>query len=214
MIKGVLFDMDGVLLESEEYITRAGMQMFREKGLEVKFEDFREFTGMGENRFLGGVAQKYGIEFKVDEDKARTYQIYEEMVAGRLKPLEGVNEFIQKCKKLGLKIAVATSADRIKMEINLKEIGIPESEFDATVNALEIRNKKPDPEVFIKAASKLEIPPGNCLVVEDAVSGIKAALSAGCRCLALTTSFSREELSNAHWIANTLNEAPDECLTW
>ncbi len=214
MIKAVLFDMDGVLLESEEYITRAGMQMFREKGTEVKFEDFREFTGMGENRFLGGVAKKYGIEFNVEEDKARTYQIYEEMVAGKLEPLEGVKDFIHKCKKLGLKIAVATSADRIKMEINLKEIGIPEAEFDATVNALEIRNKKPDPEVFIKAASKLKISPVDCLVIEDAVSGVKAALSAGCRCLALTTSFTREDLSDAHWIARNLAEAPEDCLTW
>ena len=60
MIKGVLFDMDGVLLDSEEFITRAGILMFKEKGFEVKESDFKPFTGMGENRFLGGVAEKYG----------------------------------------------------------------------------------------------------------------------------------------------------------
>jgi beta-phosphoglucomutase-like phosphatase (HAD superfamily) len=59
MIRGALFDMDGVLLDSEEYITRAGVMMFREKRFEVKFADFKPFTGMGENRFLGGVAEEF-----------------------------------------------------------------------------------------------------------------------------------------------------------
>ena len=214
MIKAVLFDMDGVLVESEEYITLAGMEMFREKGVEVQFEDFKEFTGMGENRFLGGVAKKHGVDFNVEKDKARTYEIYGELVKGKLEPLNGVREFIDRCRSNNLKIAVATSADRIKMEINLEEMGIPESEFDATINALEVENKKPDPEIFIKAAGKLKQDPANCLVIEDAVSGVEAALEAGCRCLALTTSFTKKELQKAHWIASDLSEAPDDCLNW
>jgi beta-phosphoglucomutase len=84
MIKGVLFDMDGVLLDSEEYIARAGVEMFREKGLVVSSDDFVPFTGMGEDRYLGGVAGKYGFPFDVVRDKARTYEIYKEIVRGRL----------------------------------------------------------------------------------------------------------------------------------
>lgn len=113
-LKAVLFDMDGVLVESEEYIKKAGVEMFREKGYIVDPNDFLEFTGMGENRYLGGVAQKNNIPFDLEKDKSRTYEIYDELVTNKIEALPGVMEFIEKCKLKGLKIAVATSADRKK----------------------------------------------------------------------------------------------------
>ena len=79
-IQAVLFDMDGVLVDSEAYICRAGMAMFAEKGYAVLAEDFLPFTGMGENRYLGGVAEKHQIPFNLEIDKARTYEFYAEMV--------------------------------------------------------------------------------------------------------------------------------------
>ncbi|MFW5820687.1 MAG: HAD family hydrolase, partial [Bacteroidota bacterium] len=176
--------------------------------------DFKEFTGMGENRFLGGVAEKHGIPFDVEKDKARAYEIYADLIKGKLDPLPGVREFIGKCRQHKLKIAVATSADKIKMDLNLREIGFSESDFDATINGLDVEHKKPDPEIFIKAAERLGVNPENCLVAEDAVSGIEAAKRAGCKCLALTTSFSKEDFSQADWISNTLADAPEECLEW
>ena len=118
MIKAVLLDMDGVILDSEKYITMAAMSMFREKGYIVKAIDFLEFTGMGENRFLGGVAEKYGIEFELEKDKARCYEIYEDLVHSKLKSLPGVESFIKKCREKELRIAVASSSDRKKIEIN------------------------------------------------------------------------------------------------
>jgi HAD superfamily hydrolase (TIGR01509 family) len=214
MIEAVLFDMDGVLLDSEEFITKAGILLFKEKGYKVDPVDFKDFTGMGEDRFLGGVAEKYNISFDVSVDKARAYEIYREIVRGKLKPLPGVEEFIGKCKKQGLKIAIATSADKIKMETNLAEIRLPVDLFDASVNGLEVEKKKPDPEIFLKAAGKLNVSPENCLVVEDAISGVNAAKSASCKCLALTTSFSKNELKLADWIAEDLSKAPSECLLW
>jgi beta-phosphoglucomutase len=214
MIKAVLFDMDGVLLESEEYINRAGVLMFREKGYEVRPEDFLPFTGMGEDRYLGGVAEKYNIPFNVDQDKKRTYEIYGELVHNNIDPLPGVLDFIEKCKSRGLRIAVATSADLVKMEINLKEINLPVLTFDATVNGLEIEHKKPSPDIFLKAAERIATDPTACLVVEDAVSGVKAGKSAGAKVLALTTTFSAAELGQADWIAKDLSEAPDAVLSW
>ncbi|MEX2371232.1 MAG: HAD-IA family hydrolase [Bacteroidales bacterium] len=214
MIQAVLFDMDGVLLESEQYINMAGVALFREKGYEVSPEDFLPFTGMGEDRYLGGVAEKYGIPFQGEVDKKRTYEIYEELVHDKLKPLPGVFEFIERCRKRGLKIAVATSADLVKMEINLREINLPASTFDATVNGLEIKHKKPAPDIFLKAAQRIGVNPADCLVVEDAVSGVKAGKSMGARVLALTTTFSVMELSEADWIAPDLSEVPDKVLNW
>jgi beta-phosphoglucomutase len=214
MIKGVLFDMDGVLVDSEEYICQAGIEMFREKGVAVAAEDFRPFTGMGEDRYLGGVAEKYGIPFDTDRDKARTYDIYKEIVHGRLNALPGVFDFIEKCRKLGLRMAVASSADETKVMTNLEEIGLAPSLFDVVINGQQVERKKPFPDIFLKASAHINISPLQCLVVEDAVSGVKAAKGAGCRCLALTTSFTASELSAADWIARDLSEAPMECLKW
>jgi beta-phosphoglucomutase len=214
MIEAVLFDMDGVLVDSEEFITKASILMFAEKGILVNKEDFKPFTGMGENRFLGGVAEKYDFPFDLEKDKKRTYEIYQAITRDKLKPLPGVIEFINKCRERNLKIAVATSADEIKMHCNLREIGIPVSTFDATVNGLEVERKKPFPDIYLEAAKRLQVKPENCLVVEDAISGEKAGKAAGCKVLAITGSFAAEEFLLADWKTGDLITAPEDCLMW
>jgi beta-phosphoglucomutase len=213
-IEAVLFDMDGVLVDSEAYICQAGMAMFAEKGYPVSAEDFLPFTGMGENRYLGGVAEKNKIHFDLEKDKARTYEIYAELVRGKLSPLDGVHDFIGKCRKRGLKMAVASSADPVKVNINLEEIGLDSKLFQAVVTGLDIEHKKPAPDIFLKAAKLIGADPKRCLVVEDAISGVAAGKAAGARVLALTTSFSPGELSDADWITETLATAGDEVVEW
>jgi len=214
LIEAVLFDMDGVLVDSEEHIRHAAIQMFQEKGYVVHPEDFLPFTGMGENKYLGGVAEKHRIPFKLEEDKARTYKIYADLVRGKLNPLEGVHDFINSCLERGLKLAVASSADPVKVNINLDEIGLSRGLFQAIVTGLDIEHKKPAPDIFLKAAQLVGADPGCCLVVEDAISGVAAGKAAGAKVLALTTSFSPEELSGADWITQTLATAGEEVLDW
>jgi len=206
-MEAVLFDMDGVLLDSEEYICRAGVEMFKEKGYQVAPGDFLEFTGMGENRYLGGVAEKHRIPFELEKDKARTYEIYAMLVKGKLSLLPGAREFIILCLDRGLKIALASSADRIKIEINLAETGLPQETFQSIVSGLDIEHKKPAPDIFLKAAKNLGVNPKECLVVEDAISGVAAGKAAGAKVLALTTSFTADDLSHADWIMGTLADA-------
>jgi HAD superfamily hydrolase (TIGR01509 family) len=206
--------MDGVLLDSEEYICQAGIHMFEEKGYIVTSEDFKEFTGMGENRYLGGVAEKHQIPFNLEKDKARTYEIYAVLVKGKLSLLPGVYEFIGVCRRRGLKIALASSADRIKIDINLKETNLPPVLFQTIVSGLDIKHKKPAPDIFIKAAENLGVDPEDCLVVEDAKSGVAAGKSAGARVLALTTSFTAKDLAGADWVIGTLADATEEVLNW
>jgi len=206
--------MDGVLVDSEEYICRAGIEMFREKGYQVSADDFLQFTGMGENRYLGGVAEMHGIPFELERDKARTYEIYAGLVSGKLTPLEGTLEFIDKCKSEKLLLAVASSADPIKIGINLSEIGIPPETFQAIVSGLDIEHKKPAPDIFLKAARILNVPIENCLVVEDAISGVRAGKIAGAKVLALTTSFTANELHEADWIVANLSEADESIISW
>jgi len=214
MIKGVLFDMDGVLVDSEPFICKAAIMMFKELGISVSPEDFQPFVGMGENRYIGGVAEMHGINIDIEQVKARTYEIYENIVRGNLAPLPGAQAFIAKCRNKGLKLALATSADRIKMEVNLKETGLSMDSFNAIITGLDVKKKKPFPEIYLKAADSLGLKPDNCLVVEDAVSGIEAGKAAGCRCLAVTSSFDAAALNEADWICDSLLSVPEEVLNW
>ena len=214
LIRGVLFDMDGVLVDSEAFILEAAMSMFAERGLRTKPSDFEPFVGMGENRYLGGVAEHYGFELEIESAKSRTYEIFGEIIRGRLEPLPGGQEFIERCRGRGLRLGLATSADRVKVEANLREIGLSPATFDTIVNGLEVTHRKPHPEIYQTAAGRLGLTPAACLVVEDALSGLEAAKAAGARCLMLETSFPRERMQGADWIARDLSEAPEEAIAW
>ena len=122
-LRGVILDMDGVLVDSEPFIREAAGRMFAEKGYHVNPHDFDAFVGTGEDRFIGGVAEQYGIPLLMPQDKERTYALYLELIRGHLQALPGVHPFIEECRRLHLKLAVASSADAVKVEGNLHEIG-------------------------------------------------------------------------------------------
>jgi len=206
-ICGVIFDMDGVLCDSEPFICEAACRMFAEAhGVEVSPADFIPFVGAGENRYLGGVAEAHGVTLNLERDKARTYEIYLQIIKGRLQPLPGVREFIAACREAKLKLAVATSADYVKMVGNLTELSLPPETFDECVNGLDVTHKKPHPEIFLLAAERIGVPGELCAVVEDAPNGVRAAKSAGSMCLGLTSSFSEADLraAGADWVAPDL----------
>ena len=183
--------------------------LFR-SGVRATHDDFQPFIGTGEDRFIGGVAEKLKVPLTMPRDKQRTYAIYREIIRGKLQPLPGVREFIQLVRQQEVKLAVATSADRVKMDGNLREIGLPVASFDATVNGDELARKKPFPDIFLLAASRLGLAAADCLVIEDAPSGVTAAQAGGFRCLGLTTSFAAAVLrqAGATWTAPDLAQVP------
>jgi beta-phosphoglucomutase len=211
---GVVFDMDGVLVDSEPFIAEAAIRMFAEKGATVRPEEFRPFVGTGEDRFLGGVAEARGLPFDPARDKARTYELYLGLIPGRLHPLAGAREFVADCRRRGLKLAVASSADAIKVAGNLRELGMSDATFDAVVTGSDVARKKPAPDLFLEAIRRLGLDPSSCLVIEDAIAGVAAARAAGARCLGLTTTFTPEQLSAADWIAPDLANVPPGVLDW
>ena len=112
-------------------------------------------------------------------------------------------------RRTGLKTAVATGADRIKMVGSLQEIGLPPEEFNVLITGDDISCPKPDPEIFRAAASQLHVEPARCVVVEDSTNGVAAARAAGCFVLGVAHSFPVEALmeAGAHIVAPTLTEA-------
>lgn len=209
-IQGILFDMDGVLVDSEKYIYEAVKLMFSEHNVHIKPEDALPYVGTGENCYISGIGQLNGFTVNVELDKARTYAIYEQITRGKLQALSGVRSFIDQCKTKGLKMAVASSADSIKIAINLREIGLATETFDAIISGEDVERKKPFPDIYLLAAERIGVLPENCLVVEDAVTGITAGKAAGCKCLALTTSFPVDKLQAADWICKDLSVVPKE----
>jgi HAD superfamily hydrolase (TIGR01509 family) len=213
MLKAVLFDMDGVLVDSETLIAEAGVALFAEKGFVVDVKTFIPFIGTGEQRFLEGVAEIYGAKVE-PEDKLRLYEIYKQMVPKGLSKVRGIVTFLEYCKYSNIKTAVATSADMQKVDINFNAAGLSKDYFDVIVTGLDVERKKPYPDIYLLAAARVNCKPNECLVVEDAVNGIKAGLAAGCKCLGLTTTFAKEDLHEAHWVAANFNVIPDEAINW
>lgn len=195
MIQAVLFDMDGVLVDSEALITESAILALKEYGINAKEEDFKEFTGMGEVKFIGGVANKYGHEF-VDDMKTRAYDIYEGLATkqDRIKVYDRIPELIKYLRDKGYKVAVCSSADLRKIKINLNAAKVDFSWFDAVLSAEDVVNKKPDPEIYIKGAKAVGVDTKNCVVIEDAISGIKSAIGAGAVPYGVTTSFDKQTL--------------------
>ena len=205
-IVAVIFDMDGVLTDSEPLINAAAIAMFQERGLQVQPEDFHPFIGTGELRYLGGVAEKYGFPLDLPEAKRRTYEIYLELVPAQLRAFPGAVELVQRCRAAGLRTAEASSADLIKIEANLQKIGLPRSGWNAVVSAEDAVHKKPAPDLFLAAARRMGVAPAQCVVIEDAVSGIQAARAAGMRCVAVASSYPPDKLRAADVVRPTIAE--------
>ena len=203
--KAILFDMDGVLIESEFLMRHSAIQALAEWGIEAKHEDFREFTGMGEDMFVGGVAQKYGHTYTYDM-KDRAYDYFGAQVKELAHVPEGVKEMLMALHEKGLVMAVCSAADLRKVRYNIQAIGVDESIFAALVTGSDVERKKPFPDIYLKGAQLIGMDPKDCLVVEDAVSGIKAAHAAGMDAVGVPTTFSKEELETRVHPEYMLNE--------
>ena len=191
--KAILFDMDGVLIESEWLMRATGIQALADYGIQASHEDFLEFTGMGEDRFIGGVAEKHGHVYETAM-KERAYDYYGQRVAKESHVPDGVKDMLRTLHDRGIILAVCSAADLRKVRYNLRAIGVEERLFTALVTGSDVARKKPFPDIYLEGARRLGLQPADCLVVEDAVSGIQAAHAAGMAAAAVPTTFTKEQL--------------------
>lgn len=209
--KAILFDMDGVLIESEFLMRHSAIQALAEYGINAKHEDFVEFTGMGEDKFVGGVAEKYGHSYTFDM-KERAYDYFGQQVKELAHVPAGVKEMLLALHEKGYTMAVCSAADLRKVRYNVQAIGVDESIFSALVTGSDVERKKPFPDIYLEGARRVGIDPKDCLVIEDAVSGIKAAHAAGMDAVGVPTTFSKEELMervHPEYMLNEIKELTD-----
>jgi beta-phosphoglucomutase len=186
MTGAVLWDLDGTLVDSEEYHWRAWRDTMAAEGVPITREQFIETFGWRNDaiipRWLGNGATPERVE-RIGDAKEANYRSL--VRQNGIEPLPGADEWVHRLNAEGWLQAVASSAPRLNIEVVLEVLGLAGC-FQAIVSAGDVHRGKPDPEVFLLAAERLGVPPERSVVVEDARAGIEAARRAGMRCIALS----------------------------
>lgn len=203
--KAVIFDLDGVLVDSGEFHKQSWYDLARIEGFSMTDEFFYSTFGMQNYQIIPQMLGTDVAPGEVERLSVLKEQRFRELVAGKLTLLDGVPELIEKLKSSGFLLAVGSSAPWVNLDFMLRQAKIDNC-FDDLVCGDEITHSKPAPDTFLKAAEKLSVSPDRCVVVEDAVQGIDAAIAAGMANVAVTTTRSRQELGRADVIVDSMTE--------
>ena len=206
-IKGVLFDMDGVLVNSEPMGKKAFLEAMKDFGVIGHIDDFHDFVGGGAEPVIRGVMEKNGGVF-VPEVITRAYDIYESLAKTELHAFPASNKVINTLHRKGYLLGICSSGNKRRINININFGRIDTSNIKEIVSGEDVARKKPFPDIYLKGAKLLGLEPQECIAIEDAVNGVKAAHAAGMKCIAITSSFSYDELEvhNPDYIVNDIEE--------
>jgi len=209
MTYALIFDVDGVVADTEVLNARASVLMFAELyDVTVQPEDFRPFVGTGDERYVEGVAEQYGVTIDTQAAVDRRAECFFRLLLDEPLPAApGVLELIQAAREdPDARLAIATSGQKAKQFPVIMGTGLKLEWFDAVITGDDVDRKKPDPQIYLRTAARLGLEPAVCVVFEDAPAGVQAAKSAGMACIAVTTSVTREELAGANLVLESLAE--------
>lgn len=178
MMKAVIFDMDGLMIDTEIVNYQFFGKYFQTLGVQLSLDDYCIcFTGKSIDRGLDSVRELYYLNFQ-NEDYFEYFEDFREEWENQMAPLKpGLMELLNYCQMQHLKIAMATSSDRKRVERLLRTSSVLQY-FDAVVCGPDVKAGKPAPDIFLKACEKLEVAPSQALVLEDSETGIEAAYRA------------------------------------
>ena len=203
--KAVIWDMDGVIVDTAQYHLKGWQIVFRKRGVSYTEEDFRRNTGKRSDTIIKSVLGRkieQGEIMAIIQEKDENFR---QLMGQNIRPFPGVIKLITSLKKHDFKIAIASSAPMENIQLITQSLKI-HNRFDAIISGWEVTKGKPDPQTFLLAAEKLGVEAENCIVIEDAISGVTASKRAGMCCLAVTNTTPRKDLREADLVIDTLEE--------
>jgi HAD superfamily hydrolase (TIGR01509 family) len=206
-VEGVIFDMDGVLSDTQTIHARVESDSLRQLGITLSPEDItREFAGVADEDMFPRIFARFGK--RVDDFGAFVEDKWKAMMEasrGHVRPMPGAIELVAALGQLGIPLAVASSSRHSYIELVLEELKLQDA-FRAVVSAEEVAHSKPDPDIFLLAAKRIGVRPESCLVIEDSVNGMRAAQSAGMYCIGLVSQDGHSSDLPANLLVNSLQE--------
>lgn len=205
-LQAAIFDLDGTLLDNNYYHRISWIAYLKNAGRNITEEEFNEnMNGRTNHDAVQYIFGKDLSEEKITNITLEKEAVYREMYAQYIKPVPGLINLLEFFKNRKVLMAIATSGIQPNIDFMFDHVPI-KPYFKAVINSAHITNGKPDPEIYLKTASTLNVQPEHCLVFEDAVVGIEAAKSAGMKVVAVATTEDKKELSNADLIIDDYRE--------
>jgi len=211
-VQAILWDMDGVLVDTGDLHFEVWQEIFRERNYAFSRDDFERTFGVTNQAILAKILPNLSEPERNQLDRLKEAR-FRRKLPGQVELMPGVLTWLQQFKTWGCLQAVASSGELANIEAILSETKI-EKYFDTLSSGYGFPSK-PDPAVFLNAARQLGVPAGACLVIEDSPAGIRGAVRAKMKCLAVTTTRSEEELQEATYILPDLNAlTPELARCW
>jgi HAD superfamily hydrolase (TIGR01509 family) len=202
-VQAVIFDMDGVIVDSEPYSMQALIDVLGQYGIEPTEDDLRRSYGRRVRDDFVDYFARYGVTADVNIAIAHKHARYYHLAAGHLQPFPGVMALLKRLGDHGHRLALASSGDRVKVAFGMQALQL-NSLFELVITGDDVSHSKPAPEIYLRAAQRLGVPPAECIAIEDAPAGVEAVKRAGMRCIAVTNSVPREQLYQADLIVGSL----------
>ncbi|MDH4268687.1 MAG: HAD-IA family hydrolase [Dehalococcoidia bacterium] len=201
--KTILWDMDGVISDSCSFHFAAWQETFAVRGIEFTKEDFTHLFGTRNDFIIGSIMGKELSERDVKIMVQEKEEAFRRKATGRIQPFPGVVRLLNALKKGNFRLGLVSSAPRENIDLALGELNLA-GIFNCIVFGQEVSESKPSPQIYLLAAEKLQATPNDCTVIEDSPLGVKAAKTAGMKCLAVTNTHRRENLNEADTVVDSL----------
>lgn len=201
----VLFDMDGVIVDTNPWHLISLYEFCTAKGIDLEENYIKaHIFGRANHEWIAEIFPKLNAQ-QILEYGLEKELMFRQIFQPHLLPVKGLTGFLKELKRNSIKIALATSAPMVNVDFVLNGLGIS-SYFDSVVNATPDEKGKPHPDIFLKAARSISSRPDQCVVIEDSIAGIQAGIDAGCKVIGITTTHTRDELDSTDLVIENFQQ--------